>query len=93
MNGLAEGMKVTYDIEADRRSGKDPRNEFEGGLIRGMFHGGRRASVRCPPLRITRTKMSLPCCVRAWNPAPRPAALRVILGKTRREHLSATAGH
>ena len=23
MNGLAEGMKVTYDIEADRRSDKE----------------------------------------------------------------------
>ena len=51
MNGLAEGMKVTYDVEADRKSGG---NEFEGGLIRGMSTEG--ASVRCPPLRITRTK-------------------------------------
>jgi CspA family cold shock protein len=23
MNGLAEGMKVTYDLEADRKSGKE----------------------------------------------------------------------
>ncbi|MFL5156343.1 MAG: cold-shock protein, partial [Microvirga sp.] len=23
MNGLAEGMKVTYDVEADRKSGKE----------------------------------------------------------------------
>ena len=23
MNGLAEGMKVTYEIEADRKSGKE----------------------------------------------------------------------
>ena len=73
MNGLAEGMKVTYDVEADRKSGKELETSFhKGGLIRGMSDGGRRASVRRPPLRITRTKMSLPCCFRhlPWNPAP-----------------------
>ena len=49
MNGLAEGMKVTYDLEADRKSGKEFRNEFEGGLIRGMSRGLKGA--RRPPLR------------------------------------------
>ena len=59
-----------------------------------MSDGGRRASVRCPPLRITRTKMSLPCCVRICTKpgGTSEAALRVILGKTRRERPAGDGG-
>ena len=60
MNGLAEGMKVTYDLEADRKSGKEFGNEFEGGLIEACPTRG--GALRCAalPLAITR-KRSLPC--------------------------------
>jgi CspA family cold shock protein len=32
MRGLAEGMKVSYDVEADRRTGKESGHEFESGV-------------------------------------------------------------
>ena len=46
MSGLAEGMKVTYDVEADRKSGK-VGHEFESGLRRLTGDGGplRRAAL------------------------------------------------
>ena len=59
-----------------------------------MSHSGWRASVRCPPLRITKTRMSLPCCVRICTEpgATSEATLRVILGKTRRERPAGDGG-
>ena len=32
MRGLPEGMKVSYEVEADRKSGKEFSDELEGGV-------------------------------------------------------------
>ena len=50
MNGLAEGMKVTYDLEADRKSGQ-VGHEPNGGLIPTAFISDRRAPSRGGRLR------------------------------------------
>ena len=51
MQGLREGMKVSYEVEADRKSGKEFGDEFEGGLscVHAHLRPLQRAAYRSNP--------------------------------------------
>jgi hypothetical protein len=59
-----------------------------------MSHGGQRGLGALPCPSHHQTKLSLPCCVRIYTEpgGTSEAALRVILGKTRRERPAGEGG-